>query len=119
MQNFLFFTNVKSMHYNTTNYFLWGKRDESISHIFSNSEYSRSLLLKVTEYLNHAVWKITNSPQSSLTTLTLDCEILLKLARNLHAIVPSWGLPIWSLMNRRLRQHTLRPPEIQLKASKK
>lgn len=38
------------------------KKDELTSHLFFNCEYSRFVLLKVTEFLNHAIWKISNIP---------------------------------------------------------
>lgn len=44
---------------------LCGKEDESIGHMF-NCEYSRALLLRITEYLNQALWKNSNTPTPSL-----------------------------------------------------
>jgi len=41
---------------------LCGQEIESINHLFFNCSYTRKLLLQLTEYLNYALWKISNSP---------------------------------------------------------
>lgn len=86
-------------------YLLCGSNIKSISRLFFNWVFrDYSLTVQTTEFLNNAVWKISNTPVPSPTHHT-----------------PSWTLhwnalgglawDIWSKRNRKLRQHTLRPLE--------
>lgn len=52
---------------------LCNQEDETIRHMFFNSEFSRSILLAMTEQLGESFWKILNIPKPH--TLQTDIRI--------------------------------------------
>lgn len=103
---------------------LCGKEVETISQLFFNYNYTKHLLLKLTEFLNQAIWKISNFPSSTLTNPDIrigdryNCDLPRtdSLANSMGPSLEYNQKPHLAHLdpesNRRLRQHTLRSPEI-------
>lgn len=92
------------------------------SHLFFNFQYSRTVLLALSEILNNAYLKLANIPTPSLTAPNIRIGDLIEACQRFSHKSPPWDLLwnslectvwyLWSERNRRLKQHTLRPPEV-------
>lgn len=104
-----------------------GAENEFIDHLFCNCPCMRELLLDATKELNGVIWKIQNS---SIPTPSPQWWHQNRRCHGSHQqkftyIVSCWGThwsllgslawQVWNERNRRLKQYTLKPPEIVCK----